>query len=241
MNLSFKQYRAIDLGIMLFMLAVAEVVITKAATVWFPYESYVLSPTIAIVCIVMMRWGWFAAVHAVGGGLALCIASGADPNQFAVYCIGNCFALMALVLFKVFGRSGKHGVKEGEGVEESEDGNAGRDSKGWKAGKEKIRSTPSLTVLFVAVAFFGAQAGRWLVGLLMGGSAGDLITFLTTDSLSLMFALLAVLIARRIDGLFEDQLAYLVRTQAERNRQQMQQQMPDYGDTEYGEGSDLYK
>ena len=210
MNLSFKQYRTIDLGIMLFMLAVAEVVITKAATVWFPYESYVLSPTIAIVCIVMMRWGGFAAVHAFGGGLALCIASGAGPNQYAVYCIGNCFALIALVLLKALG-------------------------------KEKIRSTPSLTVLFVAVAFCGAQVGRWLVGLLMGGSAGDIIMFLTTDSLSLMFALLAVLISRRVDGLFEDQMAYLVRTQEERKRQQMQQQMSDYGDTEYGEGSDLYK
>ena len=205
MNLSFKQYRTIDLGIMLFMLAVAEVVITRAATVWFPYESYVLSPTIAIVCIVMMRWGGFAAVHAVGGGLALCIASGASLNQFAVYCVGNCFALAALALFKAFG-------------------------------KEKIRTTPSLSVLFTVTAFCMAQVGSWLVGMVFGGSAGDIITFLTTDSLSLLFSLLTVLIARRIDGLFEDQMAYLVRTQAERNKEQI----PDYGDTEYGEGSDFY-
>ena len=117
MNLSFKQYRAIDLGIMLFILAVSEAVITYAATVWFPDEFYVLSPTIAIVCIVMMRWSGFAAVHAVAGGLALCIASGASASQFAVYCAGNCFALAALILFKIFG-------------------------------KEKIRSKPSLSVLF---------------------------------------------------------------------------------------------
>ena len=205
MNLSFKQYRAIDLGIMLFLLAAAEVVITRAATVWFPYEAYVLSPTIAIVCIVMMRWGGFAAVHAVGGGLALCIASGASLNQFAVYCVGNCLALAALVLFKIFG-------------------------------KEKIRNTPSLTVLFTVTAFCMAQVGRWLVGMAFGGSAGDIVTFFTTDSLSLMFAMVTVLISRRIDGLFEDQMAYLVRTQAERNKQQI----PDYGDTEYGEGPDIY-
>ena len=208
MNLSFKQYRAVDLGIMLVILAAIEALIAYAATEWFPYEFYVLSPTVAIVCIVMMRWGGFAAIHAVGGGLALCIASGADPNQFAVYCAGNCFALIALILLKALG-------------------------------KERVRTKPLFTVLFTVTAFCGAQVGRWLVGLLMGGSPGDIITFFATDSLSLIFALVTVLISRRINGLFEDQWTYLVRTQAERNKQQL----PDYGDTEYGdteygEGSD---
>ena len=206
MNLSFTQYRAIDLGILLVLLMAAEALIAYAARVWFPDEAYVLSPTVAIVCIVMMRWGGFAAVQALGGGLALCIASGASASQFAVYCIGNCFALAALLLFKVWG-------------------------------KEKIRSKPFLSVLFAITAFCGVQVGRGLVGLLLGGSVSDIIVLLTTDSLSLLFAVLIVLIARRIDGLFEDQKAYLIRTQAERNRQQI----PDYGDTEYGEGSDFYK
>ena len=206
MNLSFKQYRSVDLGIMLVMLAVAEALIAYAATVWFPYEFYVLSPTVAVVCIVMMRWGGFAAIHAAVGGLALCIASGAEPKQFVVYCVGNCFALAALILLKTLG-------------------------------KEKVRSKLLLTALFTVIAFCGAQVGRWLVGLLMGGSVSDILTFFATDSLSLIFALVTVLISRRINGLFEDQWAYLVRTQAERNKQQL----PDYGDTEYGEGSDTYK
>ena len=176
MNLSFKQYRAIDLGIMLLLLMAAEALIAYAARVWFPDEAYVLSPTVAIVCIVMMRWGGVAVVHAVGGGLALCIASGANVSQFAVYCIGNCLTLAALFLFKVWG-------------------------------KEQIRSKPFLAVLFAITAFCGAQAGRWLVGLLLGGTAGDVIILFTTDSLSLIFAVLIVLIARRVDGLFEDQKA----------------------------------
>ena len=205
MNLSFKQYRAIDLGIMLVILALAEVLITHAATVWFPQEFYVLSPTVAIVCIVMMRWGGFAAIHAVGGGLALCIASGAGLNQIAVYCVGNCFALLALIMIKALG-------------------------------KEKVRSKAWLTIVFTVIAFCGAQIGRWLVGLFFGGSVGDIVTFFTTDSLSLVFAVVTVLISRRVNGLFEDQLAYLIRTQEERNKEMI----PDYGDTEYGEGSDLY-
>lgn len=195
MNLSFKQYRATDLGIMLVLLMISDALIAYAARVWFPDEAYVLSPTVAIVCIVMMRWGGFAAIHAVGGGLALCVASGASAGQFAVYCIGNCFALAALVLFKVWG-------------------------------KEKIRSKPFFTVLFTIAAFCATQIGRWLVGLLLGGMLDDFITFFATDSLSLLFAVLAVLIARRVDGLFEDQRAYLIRTQSERNRQQLS----DYGD-----------
>ena len=197
MNLSFKQYRAVDLGIMLILLMASDTLITYAARVWFPYEMYALSPTLAIVCIVMMRWGAFAAIHAIGGGLALCIASGANMNQFMVYCLGNCFALAALALFKVWG-------------------------------KEKIRSKPLFAILFTVTAFCAEQAGRWLVGLLLGGTVADIIVFFMTDSLSLLFAVLAVLIARRVDGLFEDQKAYLIRTQAERNRQQMS----DYGDTD---------
>ncbi len=47
---------------------------------------------------------------------------------------------------------------------------------------------------------------------------------------SLVFALVTVQIARRTDGLFEDQIAYLIRTQAERRKADL----PDGGDTEYG-------
>ena len=57
MNLSLKQYRAIDLGLMLLILTGAEALIAHAARSWFPDEIYVLSPTMALVCIVMMRWG----------------------------------------------------------------------------------------------------------------------------------------------------------------------------------------
>ena len=156
-----KQYRNIDLAIMLAMLVTAEVVINIAARVWFPLEAYVLSPMTAIVCIVMMRWGPYAAVHAVGGGLALCIVSGADIGQYAVYCIGNCFALAALLLFK-------------------------------KWDKKTVRTKIPLTILFAVTAFCGVQIGRWLVGLVLGGSISDIVRLVTTDSLSLIFAVLTV-------------------------------------------------
>ncbi len=188
-QLSFRQYRAIDLGILAAILFAAEMIAALAASKWFPGELYTFSPTIAVICIVMMRWNGYAAVHAAAGGLAFCLASSATAGQFAVYCAGNCFALIALVLFKVFG-------------------------------KEKIRSKPYLTVIFTAAAFCGAQAGRWLISLFFGASADSFFDFFAADSLSLLFAVVVVLISRRADGLFEDQKSYLIRTEAERRRQQ---------------------
>lgn len=186
---TFGQYRAIDLGIMAVLLFVCEMLTITAATKWFPEQPYMLSPTITIICIMMMRWGVYAAIHAVIGGIAFCIASGASPQQFVIYCIGNCFALAALVLFKTHG-------------------------------KEQVRTKTLLSLVFTAVAYLGAQLGRWLVGLFFGASFDSFVVFLTTDSLSLLFAVVLVMIARRTDGLFEDQRAYLIRTADERKRRQ---------------------
>lgn len=188
-NISFKQYRAIDLVIMAVILFVVETLTAKAANNWFPEQLFMLSPAIAMICIVMMRWGGFAAIHAVVSGAALCLAMGANFQQFMVYCVGNCFSLVSLVLIRVLG-------------------------------KEKIRGNALISVAYTAAAFFGAQIGRWIVGLLFGGAADSLVVFVSTDSLSLLFAVVVVLLSRRIDGLFEDQKAYLIRTESERRREQ---------------------
>lgn len=188
-NISFKQYRTIDLITMAIILFVIETLVAKAANSWFTEQLFMLSPAISVICIVMMRWGGFAAIHAAVAGAALCLAMGASFDQFAVYCIGNCFSLAALILIKAFG-------------------------------KQKVKDNVILSIIFVVVAFFGAQLGRWIVGLFFGGRADTLLAFITTDSLSLLFAIIVVLISRRIDGLFEDQKAYLIRTESERRREQ---------------------
>lgn len=187
-KISFKQYRAIDLGIMAVLVFLFEMITTTAAVRWFPGELYTLSPTIMMICVVMMRWGGFAAIHAVAGGAAFCIALGASPQQFVMYCAGNCLALLAMLFFKMHG-------------------------------KAKVRESAILTMAFAASAYAGAQVGRWLLGLLFGGSLDSVIVFFTTDSLSLLFALVVVLILRRVDGLFEDQREYLIRTEDERARE----------------------
>ncbi len=188
-NISFKQYRAIDLGILAVILFAVETLIAKAATTWFSGQLYTVSPTIAVTCIVMMRWGGFAAIHAALGGFAFCLSSGATPQQFVIYCVGNIFALGSLILIK-------------------------------KLGKQRIRDKAMLTVAFTTAAFFCVQIGRWVVSLFFGGAPDSIIRFVTTDLLSLAFSILVVLISRRVDGLFEDQKVYLIRTESERRRAQ---------------------
>ncbi|MGN0679361.1 MAG: hypothetical protein ACI4JS_06845, partial [Oscillospiraceae bacterium] len=103
-NISFGQYKGIDLTILTILTAVAEAVVALAASKWFPNELYSLSPMVAMVCIVMMRWGPWAAIPAVVSGLAFCLATGASGEQYVIYCVGNCFALVALVWFKAMGK-----------------------------------------------------------------------------------------------------------------------------------------
>ncbi|MBP3237854.1 MAG: hypothetical protein J6M24_02020 [Lachnospiraceae bacterium] len=190
MELTFKQYRTIDLVILLIISAVAEAVTARAAKYWFPGEIYFVSPAVALLCIIMMRWGAYAIIHAITSGLVLCIAIGAGSEQFAVYCIGNCLAVVALLWFKT-------------------------------AGKEKVRNKVVFTVLYVISVFCLVQTGRGVVGLFFGGTVKSIGSFFAYDSLSLVFAIVVVLLTRRLDGVFEDQKSYLLRTESERRRQQL--------------------
>lgn len=187
-NISFGQYKGIDLTILTILTAVAEAVVALAASKWFPNELYSLSPMVAMVCIVMMRWGPWAAIPAVVSGLAFCLATGASGEQYVIYCVGNCFALVALVWFKAMG-------------------------------KEAVRKRFEVSILYTLTAFVGMLVGRWLVAMLFGGSVRLIINFFLVDCLSMVFAVVVVLISRRIDGLFEDQKNYLIRTEEERQKQ----------------------
>ena len=191
MKRSFEQYRAIDLTIMGVILAVCEFLTANAAAKWFPNELYALSPTIAVVCIMIMSWSGFAAIHAVIGGLVYCLTLGGDWKQFIIYCVGNCFILIALTWFKAFG-------------------------------KEWVRSKFYRTLLFTLNAFLGAQIGRFAVSVALGGafSLDSFLAFLVNDVITLLFSVVVVLISRRVDGLFEDQKSYLIRTEEERKREE---------------------
>lgn len=97
-QITFRQYRAMDLFIFTILLCVCETLITLGATRWFPQEPWTLSLTPAVTAIVMVRWGGFAAIPACLGAFVFCLASGATLSQYAIYCVGN-LAALALTQF----------------------------------------------------------------------------------------------------------------------------------------------
>lgn len=97
-QITFRQYRGMDIGMFTVLLCVCEALITLGATRWFPAEPYTLSVTPAVTAIVMVRWGGWAAIPAVLGALAFCLASGATLAQYIIYGVGN-LAALALVGF----------------------------------------------------------------------------------------------------------------------------------------------
>ena len=63
------------------------------------------------------------------------------------------------------------------------------------------------------------QAGRFLMALALGNPPAICAGFLTTDVLSVLFAVLLCWISRRLDGILEDQKDYLKRIQEEDDNQ----------------------
>lgn len=181
-QITFKQYRAIDLGIFAILLALTQSVILVAAKWMFPDQLYIVSPVAAVTALVMMRWGGWGLFHAALGGAVFCAVSGGTGLPYAIYCVGNLLSAVALLLLK-------------------------------RPGKKKIREDSFLSITFA----FAVQAlmllGRAAMALAMGQGMDAAVGFIASDSLSFLFTLLIIWIVRRIDGLFEDQKTYLLRTQ----------------------------
>ncbi len=177
---SFQQYRAIDLAMFAALLCITETMIVKAATWWFPDQLYTVSVVGAVTAIVLMRWGPWAAVHAVLGGAVFCFASHGSAKQLLIYCAGNLFSLLMLLPLKYLGG-------------------------------ERIRLDGFLSVLFGICTLLLMQLGRALVAFVLGTEFQTCLGFFTTDALSLLFTGLILWVARRLDGIFENQRHYLLR------------------------------
>ena len=80
-------------------------------------------------------------------------------------------------------------------------------------GRERVR-TGHLSLVFPLLVQVLMQAGRAAVALLLGARPGSVVGFFTTDSLSLLFTFVIIWIARKLDGVYEDQKHYLLRLHA---------------------------
>ena len=79
-----------------------------------------------------------------------------------------------------------------------------------------LKKLEAKLVFFTASVYVLMQSGRWLVSLCFGGNIGVLIRLLSTDIISLLFAVVVMLILRNTDGMIEDQKHYLFRLERER-------------------------
>lgn len=177
------EYRAIDLMMFALMMSLGEVVIAMAAK-RFTGEPYVFSVVPAITAIVMMRWGPWAAIHAVLGGVVFTWASGGAGLDFAVYCGGNLLGLGALTMLKLYG-------------------------------KDRLREDALMSMTFGVLTVLLMQIGRALVWMLVHRTAEGIIVFITADVLTLLFTAVVIWVVRRLDGMFEDQIKYLLRVSRE--------------------------
>lgn len=82
-----------------------------------------------------------------------------------------------------------------------------------KLGKERVR-TGSLSLMYPLLVLFLMQTGRALVALLTGASLSAVAGFYLTDSLSYVFTFVVAWIASRLDGIYEDQVHFLLRLSA---------------------------
>lgn len=82
-------------------------------------------------------------------------------------------------------------------------------------GKAGVRDKTSLSVIFALLTALLMQTGRGIVSVILGYDAGGIIGFISTDILSTAFSVLIVLITRKLDGVFEDQISYLIRVNNE--------------------------
>ena len=108
-QMTLNRYRRIDLTLLTAITAIFEIILVTAATRWFPNEPYTVSVVPVMVTIVVMRWGLWAALPALVGGAALCIASHALSEQYIIYCLGN---LPGLSVFWMKKRLGSERIRQ---------------------------------------------------------------------------------------------------------------------------------
>ena len=188
--ISLRQYRITDLLIFAAILVVFDLLAHFAPMLFPAGAMFFLTLTVPITVLIMIRWGWYSAFFAVGDGLLLAVINNTKVWQsYVSFAIGNAAILLLLILIKF-------------------------------VGKKAITRKWYFSALFTVAAWVLMCTGQTLVQTILGydflavaaGNFGVGITGL----FSLVMAVVLVLVFRRFDGMFEDQVEYLKRTDKER-------------------------
>lgn len=192
-QLTLAEYRNIDLALFALMLAVFEFIIVRVANIsFFRGQLFTASLAGAITSIVYMRWGWWGGLHAaLAGGLycLYCAMMGKDVTT-QTYLIYILGNLLSLAAVPVL----------------------------KKLGHERVRTGMWSALLFPLSVILLMQGGRMAVAVALGTPPGAALSYVSADALSIVFTLVIVWVAKRLDGVYEEQRHYLLRLQEDRER-----------------------
>jgi hypothetical protein len=198
-QITFKQYRTIDITILCVMTAIFEYIVCLATNQWATLQAMAVSITLMMTCITAFRWSYFAVFPALIGSLSYSLAYGADLKQIIYFCGGSLFCILTVPLLK-------------------------------KLGKESVRINFVKRSFYAITVYIAIAIGRWLISLIFNFSLQSLILMLTTDILSLLFAIVVLTIVKNLDGILEDQKAYLLRLDKERREIEEANQSDPFND-----------
>ncbi len=196
--ISFRQYRLTDLFLFAIILAVFELILHFSFISF--NGSFTFSPMVPLVLLVMMRWGWQSIFFAVGDGLLFCLLNlGTDgfSNELFAVYIIGNAFIALLLLMTKF------------------------------AGKERIRKKWYFSALFLVAGEASVVLGRTLVAVCFGKDFVGALMSQVWETFSLAVGLVIILIARRLDGMFEDQKSYLRRLDGEREEKRRRDEFGD--------------
>lgn len=186
---SLAAYRSIDLMLWAAILVVFEGVILRAAKSAF-FADQPFTVSLAGAVVCIVMMRWGA-----WSGIHACLAG-------AVYCLLGGGAWRQLLIYAGGNLLALAALPVMERV-----------------GREKLRNTEYLYLGVSLGTLLLMQAGRALLALCFGAGPAEALRFFTTDSLSAVFTLVIVWIARRLDGVYEDQRHYLRRLHQEQEKE----------------------
>ncbi|MDE7083383.1 MAG: hypothetical protein K2O89_06760 [Clostridia bacterium] len=183
---SYNQYKLVDILLFIVIMTALEALNVYAIQKLFPDMLFAVSLMFTVSLIVLVRWNWLAAIFPVLHGILYSAFMGAQIETYVVYAVGNAFILLSWFIFKVIP-------------------------------KEKLFSKWYLVIIYPIIAFVLVIFGRSAVAACFGN---EFIPYLGntffTESLNIVFAIIALLILSRLEGLLEDQKTYLKRVARER-------------------------
>ena len=185
-----RQYRATDLFLFAAIFVVFDLLSHFAAVLLPEAAMYMFALTVPMVVLVMMRWGWWSVFFAVGDGLLLTVLnSPAVWQNYLIYGIGHAAILLLLIPLHYIG-------------------------------KQKIAGKWYLSALLVILAWILMNLAITVLQTVFGGDFVQSflanIGFGLNGLLALALGIVIILVLRRLDGMFEDQVHYLKRLDNER-------------------------